>query len=521
MLRTLTATAFLVVIFMGCGGTPTAGPAGSEDVQAATWQGRVVYEARTPTERGASEDVELRPARRVRVEAVAGDGRVLATTATADDGTFALEAPRSAQRLVVRARIDAPWNLTVTRDALGQDDYRLEIPLGPPELFVEVTASDRTDTGMAGALHIVDTELRGVEAVHRWTGQRLPPLFTYWGRGVTTNWSYFRGERPAGSGRFCLELLGGEAGHQHASDTDEHDEAIILHELGHFVMDRLSTDSSPGGNHPAGVLIDPGLAWEEGRATWFAAAVLGEPHYLDTIGVAPHGRLRVNHDLERGGGGPRGLGSEQGVAEILWDLADGAGGLADDDGDGVALGPAAVMQAMMRLRDVPGAYPTVGTFLQQVVAEGSAPRDSVKGLLAMGGHPEDLLPSGELPAWPSDVTLPGQANGKIDGFTNPAPSGGPNRPDTGMDAVHAYRVQVDDDGWLGVRLNIFGSGRSGDRENLDVELRDIRANLVASARGEDPVEQVLTRVQPGWYVIYVRDGGGGNQAGYRLDVWTE
>jgi len=429
--------------------------------------------------------------------------------------------PTVAARLVVRAHVGEPWDLAITRDAQGRDEYRLEMPLGPPGLFVEVTASDRTDTGLAGAFHILDTQLRGVEAVHRWTGHRLPPLFTYWGRGVTTNWSYYRGERPAGSGRYCLELLGGEPGRQHTSDTDEHDEAIVLHELGHFVMDHLSTDSSPGGNHPAGVLVDPGLAWEEGRATWFATAVLGAPSYRDTIGVAPRGRLRVDHDLESGGQGPRGLGSEQGVAEILWDLADGAGGLGDVDGDGVALGPAIVLREMIGLRDVPGAYPTVGTFLQRLVRQGSLDVDSVKSVLAMGGHPEEILPLDDRPVWPRDVGVPGRAAGKIDGYSNPAPSGGPNRPDTGMDAVHVYRVRVDDSGWLGARLEIFGSGRAADREDLDLELRDIRANLVASALGETREERLLTRVEPGWYVIYVRDGGSGNKAGYSLDVWTE
>jgi hypothetical protein len=72
-----------------------------------------------------------------------------------------------------------------------------------------------------------------------------------------------------------------------------------------------------------------------------------------------------------------------------------------------------------------------------------------------------------------------------------------------------------------VQLRIFGSGRARDRSDLDVEVRDIRANLLASARSEQPVERVLHRVSPGWYVIYVRDGGSGNQAGYDLRVWNE
>src|SRR5436190_20086015 len=110
--------------------------------------------------------------------------------------------------------------------------------------------------------------------------------------------------------------MGGAPGGQATSDTDEHDEAIVLHELGHFVMDRLSGDSSLGGQHPRGYLIDPGLAWEEGRATWFATAVLGAPPYRDTIGIEPRGSLRVDESLETPEE-PRGIGSETSVAGVL------------------------------------------------------------------------------------------------------------------------------------------------------------------------------------------------------------
>ena len=508
-------------VLLGCGATTRSrGSNGQEDARR-TLSGRVTYEARHPTPSGASREIEIRPARHVIVEAVDDDGEVVGTTATAADGSFSLSASIDAVRIRVRAHIESPFDIAVTRDPLGLVDHALEVPLRDVHLFMEITATDATNEGHAGAFHILDTELRGLEAVREWTGQTLPPVYTYWGRGVTTAWSYFRGERPAESGRFCLEILGGEPGRQAVTDTDEHDEAIILHELGHFVMDRLSTDSSPGGNHPAGVLLDPGLAWEEGRATWFAAAVLGDSRYLDTIGVEPHGRLRVSHDLERGGTGVRGVGSEQGVAEILWDLTDGADGIADVDDDGVSIGAPAVLRGMMGLRQVPGAYPDVSTFLAYMVEQSTAERTSVKRLLAIGGHPSQLLPDQERRAWPFDVALPGAASGKIDGLSNPAPNGSPNRPDTGQDAVHVYRVRVERNGWLGVQLRIFGSGRASDRSDLDVEVRDIRANLLTSSRAEEPLERVMQRVSPGWYVIYVRDGGSGNQAGYDLRVWTE
>jgi hypothetical protein len=142
----------------------------------------------------------------------------------------------------------------------------------------------------------------------------------------------------------------------------------------------------------------------------------------------------------------------------------------------------------------------------------------VKGLLLRGGHPEELLPAADAPVWPADIALPGTANGKIDGLTDPAPSGGPNRPDTGFDAVVAYRVHVPQRARLSARLRIFGSGRVGDRTDLDLELRDIRAELVTSARTEAQIETLGAAVDAGYYVLYVRDGGNGNRAGYELEV---
>jgi hypothetical protein len=450
------------------------------------------------------------------------EGTVIARSGTDDEGRFAIESPITARAVTVLAQSEDPHHdVAVAVDPVGRRTHGLRAALGAPGEPLELVATEADPLGSAGAFHILDTMLRGVVAVRQWSGRILPPLFAYWGRGVTTTWSYYRGERPAGSGRYCLELLGGEAGRQAESDTDEHDEGIVLHELGHFAMELLSTDSSPGGNHPAGYLIDPGLAWEEGRASWFATAVLGRPHYQDTIGLEPRGNMRVDHDLERGHDGPRGVGSEQGVAEILWDLADGAGGLPDADGDPVAIGPAAVFGAMVDLREQPGAYPAITTFLRFLVDRGLVTEAAVRQLLAAGGHPEHLLPQRDAADWFVDLSVPGASSGKIDGFSNPAPSGGPNRPENGVDAVAVYRVRVTERARLAVQLRIFGTGRVRDRQDLDLELRDTRAALLASARSEARVEAINHVVEPGYYVVYVRDGGNGNRAGYELRVWTE
>ena len=453
---------------------------------------------------------------------------MLATTRTDAHGAFSFWVPREATVLYAMAEVDLEGlRAWVAKDAFGTEPYRIseEIEPGSTDLSLAIVAEDRDAQGSAGAFHIVDTTLRGLQAVRTWTERVLPPVFVYWGRGVTREWSYYRGERPAGSGQFALELLGGEPNHQQTTDTDEHDESIILHELGHFVMDRLSTDSSAGGNHPRGFLIDPGLAWEEGRATWFSCAVLGLPRYVDTIGIEPSGSTRIDHDIEQGEVGPRGIGSETTVAEVLWDLSDGASedgsSLPDTDADGIALGPRVLLRAMMALRDLPGAYPYLSSFLGGLVASGALDVMRFKEALAKTGQPASIAEDMHAATWPIDLAFGTAAAGKIDGWTTPAPSGGPARPENGFDAMRVYRVHVPRAAFLSVALTIEGTGRPEDRSDVDLELRDGRAELLTSSRGQGPEEHLGHAVEAGWYMVYVRDGGSGNRASFTLRITME
>ncbi len=501
----------------------SCGPAGSPaDARGAgvRFSGVATYESRHETEQGASAALTIRPARFVDVALVYPSGATVAEGRTDAEGRFAIDGPESATTVRVFARVRARGHdAAITRDALGAETHHVDVLVTPgAETIVRATDA----AGDAGAFHVVDAMLRGLDAVHAWTGRTLPPVFAYWVRGGTREWSYYRGERPEGSGRYALELLGGDPGQASISDTDEHDEAIILHELGHFVMDRLTRDSSTGGTHPRGVRIDPGLAWEEGRATWFALAVLGQPRYRDTIGIEPWGSTRVDEDMEDGDDPQPGLGSETSVSQILWDLSDGVPELPDRDEDGIALGPAAVLTAMMGLAEEEGTFGSLPSFLRHLVARGAVPQEALLGMLARTGEPvEELWPDDAEDVWPRALALGGTRNGKIDGLTQPAPSGGFNFPATGFDAVHSYRVHVPVAGMLLVRLDIVGSGRAADRTDVDLELLDFRAERLADSRGESATESLGHIVAPGWYLVRVRDGGSGNRADYRVHASIE
>ncbi|MFP2930006.1 hypothetical protein ACLESO_33390 [Pyxidicoccus sp. 3LG] len=58
-------------------------------------------------------------------------------------------------------------------------------------------------------------------------------------------------------------------------------EAMVLHELGHWVMASHGTSPEEGGPHFIGMPTFPGQAWSEGWATWFSADSRGSPRYYD------------------------------------------------------------------------------------------------------------------------------------------------------------------------------------------------------------------------------------------------
>ncbi len=81
-----------------------------------------------------------------------------------------------------------------------------------------------------------------------------------------------------------LFIIGGSNGDTDNSDTDHFDNSVILHEYAHFLEHQFSVSDSPGGAHSLSGPLDPRLAWSEGFANFFPAAVQGIDSYVDTQG---------------------------------------------------------------------------------------------------------------------------------------------------------------------------------------------------------------------------------------------
>lgn len=98
----------------------------------------------------------------------------------------------------------------------------------------------------------------------------------FWKAGFNP-YTYFGGSAALSfysPGNSKLYILGGSNGDVRSSDTDHFDDSIILHEYAHFLEDIYGHSQSPGGSHTGNFVIDPRLAWSEGWANFFQAAVL-------------------------------------------------------------------------------------------------------------------------------------------------------------------------------------------------------------------------------------------------------
>jgi hypothetical protein len=326
--------------------------------------------------------------RHVDAELVSGGGAILAKGSLQDDGTVRLALPPDAGgearlRLWSSTRLHERFALGVLDPVEVEGRIRLErhalesTPFGVDAGGVDLGTlvfRDPDGFGRVQAFHVLDVALDAWEALASPAfGGEAPAdsLRLLWGPKSRL--------RVTASGGNAIQLVSPGSG-----DTDGWSDAVILHEIGHFVARRLLRDDSRGGVHLLGdVDQDLSLAYSEGLATAFgcmvraqragtrrnaagAAADAGVSWYVD-LGMPPPdgvpGGAGFAWDVEtqRWADGTAllrtSLGSESNVAGAVWDLADDAAtpdgtGPGDDDPGGVAT--SRLWLALRGMRDLPG-----------------------------------------------------------------------------------------------------------------------------------------------------------------------
>jgi hypothetical protein len=308
--------------------------------EAATWQGRVTL---TP------EDV-LSPAVDPRwagaVVALAEDGTPAAAhPVTSDVPAYTLPGFLSAA-VAPTASLAAT---TLVRAPEGRHTYIAVSPgqVGAlPWVFTLPEAGGLTeaDAPEVAAAHVVAVLADGVAKLDVALGAMPFEADLPAAAWLHVRWAPGRAE-PCGTcfepnGYTTIELSG------RPGDPDAWDDAVILHELGHWAARHFGRDDSPGGAHD-GTRVAGAIAFSEGFAEFHAAWQQGEPLLVDRRADGPRFRdldaMSEDDPLARGtsDGTVTGLVSERLVAALLWDLLD-----AGDDDDPVAVPEAQLLAAV-------------------------------------------------------------------------------------------------------------------------------------------------------------------------------
>lgn len=317
-----------------------------------------------------SANSEPNPIRYAEVRATDSSGKVLQCAETDSSGNFSLLLPANTGSLTVAiaSRSSNSYNTA----------YILNNPSDNKYYSLTTTVGTSSDTGgirlvakatgdlLGGAFNILDQILNAQNYLRAQTLNcdvgassnyfpdcspftTAPLIKIYWTAGlspgvyvgVSGGISYYlNGDKE-------LYILGGINGDVDTSDMDHFDNSVIVHEYGHFIEDQFANPNSPGGSHNGNAIIDPRLAWGEGWADFFQAAVTGTAVYRDTYGhvgctqSATDSRacygVNFNENIDPASGtsysdkptsGARGEGNfrEFAITRALWDVVKPTGG---------------------------------------------------------------------------------------------------------------------------------------------------------------------------------------------------
>lgn len=248
----------------------------------------------------------LKPARLAKVRLAEASG---AWTMVGADGGFVLNGARAGVSNKISVSLDnARWAFRSDR---GQA-YAWEAgPFAEGADIGTLTPVPGTENAKLGVLHLTYLDALDFLSREATEGWWKKPLTVVWPGGA----DYFE------PGAWTLHL------------TDPNAWDVVLHELGHAVMDGAMDARTSGGSHKIDECYSAGLAWSEGWATFFAGAVRLSPDDPDAkfeFLVPRRAPIRLENvpaDVCRG---PN---NEWRVAAGLWDLYDRN----PDAGDAVTL----------------------------------------------------------------------------------------------------------------------------------------------------------------------------------------
>ena len=432
------------------------------------------------------------PIRDVQVDVFSqATGQTVSSTRTDRYGAFRALVPVDGGYAVrVRSR-SASSDVVVANNTAGGGTYAVSEDIPPDRPPVLIAQDAGRVSGAFNILEVIrkgNALLGGLDA-----GLRPPELTIFWSPANTRVLGNVEAGQIGGTffdaGTDTAFVLG-----DRALDSDEFDDAVILHEYAHLLASRFSRDDSQGGPHVLGDVLDPRVAWSEGWANLFSGLVREDPIYRDSIGTG--GQEIFEFDLEQNvpAGDAPGYWSEFSVHSILWDLVDDL----SDAGDNTRIDAATLWRAFTGLRN--GRFIYLPTFLDRLVE--LVPSESLGIEQIVRGRSIDYRASARpsiADPFPRLVSDDHAVTGEVDSLS---------RQRTNLaQSAHQYAFDVAG-GAVSLRLDITGVGPGGNpgANDLDLFLMDSEGRVLAlSDQGlNGQSELISTFLTAGRYVVEVR-----------------
>ena len=418
-------------------------------------------------------------------------GQIVSVARTDRYGAFRALVPVEGD-YAVRVRSRSPSSDVVVADnTAGGGMYAVSEDIEPGRPPVLIARDTERVSGAFNILEVIrqgNARLGGLDA-----GLRTPALTIFWSPANTR----VLGNVEAGEigGTFfdadtgTAFVLG-----DRAVDSDEFDDAVILHEYAHLLASRFSRDDSRGGPHVLGDILDPRVAWSEGWANFFSGLVREDPIYRDSTGN--DGEEILEFDLEQNvpvGDAP-GYRSEFSVHSILWDLVDDL----SDAGDNTRIDATTLWRAFTGLNNDLFVY--LPAFLDRLVQ--LVPSESLGIEQIVRGRSIDYRASARpsiSDPFPRLVSGAHAVTGEVDSLSR-------QRVNLAQSA-HQYAFDVGG-GAVSLRLDITGVGPGGNpgANDLDLFLMDSEGRVLArSDQGLNGQSELISTFLPaGRYVVEVR-----------------
>ena len=459
--------------------------------------GRAFYQKLEVTDNGLDLDhPSMNPIRGARIEVYDNATRNLISVSDPDvNGNFLVLVPPNATNLVIKAvsRLRSV-DLKVEDNTNANQFYVIKsAELDMRERPASVLVVDRTR--LSGAFNILEQIQRSNDFVRSADPQFAEFPFTiFWSEKNQNKSGYIKDGLVGSTVFFPTSGIAYVLGDRN-TDSDEYDDSVLIHEYAHVLAVKFSHDDSIGGVHKTGDKLDPRVAWSEGWANFFSAAVRNDSIYRDS--KEPGGANVLRFDLEENypPNSWTGYGSETSVQALLWDLLDDKSEFADT----LQLDFSQIWAAFTDLKNDRFVY--LPYFLDHLIARSSPlVGESVQRMAQAQAidYQPGVIPSVTNP-FPSVIAMNSPRTGELDSAT-------PRRTNLGQSST--FYIFKTNGAPVSIQLNVLlGALNNPAANDLDLYLFDVNGKLISkSDKGGDGQPESFSSLPlpPGFYVIEVR-----------------